>query len=225
MDLQVDSIEQVFPLADFIAEVYGELNEVVVHDVSHAENSIVYIRNGRLSGRKVGDGPTDLALKIIQEGRHSRAPYIANYVGKSLGGRRFRCATFFVRNRVGELIGLLCVNVDVTCFDGVISALKMLKGEASEVSPAEEPASALSSHPFEETLQGDPKQTIARVARTVLASFPVEPERLSREERFEALRRMTGEGIFLMKGAVPIVAEELRISTPTLYKYLQALKE
>ena len=42
-------------------------------------------------------------------------------------------------------------------------------------------------------------------------------------ERIEVLRKIYNEGVFLMKGAVHVVAEEMGVSVPTLYKYLQAV--
>ena len=47
---------------------------------------------------------------------------------------------------------------------------------------------------------------------------------MSRMERIEVLCKIYSEGVFLMKGAVPVVAEEMDVSVPTLYKYLQAVK-
>ena len=111
MAIRVDSVEDMIPLADFIADVAGESVEVVLHDIRDAETSIRYIRNGCLSGRQIGDGTTDAALKLIQDGRAESRDYVANYSGKSLENHEFRCATYFIKNPEDQLIGLLCVNV------------------------------------------------------------------------------------------------------------------
>lgn len=52
MSFHVESVEEMIPMVDFLAEVMGESVEVVLHDVTDTESSIVYIRNGELSGRK-----------------------------------------------------------------------------------------------------------------------------------------------------------------------------
>ncbi|MBM6688057.1 helix-turn-helix domain-containing protein [Collinsella tanakaei] len=44
-------------------------------------------------------------------------------------------------------------------------------------------------------------------------------------ERIEVLRKIYNEGVFPMKGAVHVVAEEMGVSVPTLNKYLQEVKK
>lgn len=229
MGLRVDAVQDIYPLADFLAELFGASAEIVVHDIADLEHAVVYIHNGELSGRKVGDAVTDRALKIIQEGGDRGTDYVANYIGKALGDREFRSATYFIDDREGNLIGLLCVNICVSTLDdalGVLSALRF--GTASPaappvVTPKGDGASARSL-PIEETLQGDPKVTVKRIARNVLDRYPVAADRLSRSERIDVVRELENEGVFLMKGAVNIVAAELSVSAPTLYKYLQEVR-
>lgn len=220
MGIRVDSVQDVIPLADFIADVAGESVEVALHDITDAEVSIVYIRNGALSGRKVGDGTTDVALKLIHEGHVHDAEYMANYAGKSLGDHNFRCATYFIKNHDEKLIGLLCVNVLV---NGLEAAVKTLNSFLYGGAKADDASRCV--HSIEENLLGSPDDTIRRITRSVLSRYDVTPKRLSRAERLEALRSIHEEGVFLMKGSVPIVAEEMDISVPTCYKYLKEIKQ
>jgi predicted transcriptional regulator YheO len=41
------------PMVDFLAEVLGEGCEVVLHDVTNPERSVIAIRNSHVSGRDV----------------------------------------------------------------------------------------------------------------------------------------------------------------------------
>ena len=46
-------------LAHAISSHYGESCEVVIHDLTEndaADHSIIYIENGHVTGRKIGDG-------------------------------------------------------------------------------------------------------------------------------------------------------------------------
>lgn len=226
MPIRVKQIEDIFPFADFIADAFGKCAEVVVHDAVDLEASIVYIRNGELSGRKVGDGATDRALRLIRDSDRTDAEYVANYAGKSLEARTFRCSTMFVRNFDDELVGLLCININITGIDEAMKVLDaVLYGKAQE-----EAVSGAANHRIEKpgaiegVLQGDPKETVRRIVVRTLARYSMPADRLAKAERLGVLAELDEDGVFLMKGAVGIVAEELGVSVPTVYKYLRELQ-
>lgn len=223
MGLTVQRIEDVFPLADFICDAIGRTAEVVVHDVMDPETSIVYIRNGELSGRKVGDGATDAALRLLKEGQSGTRPYVAGYMGKSPRGRTFKSSTFFVKNPSDELIGLLCVNIDVTALSRAVDELNSIVGALWDVTDAAGLAAtqAVPADGPYELLQGDPEDTIRQMVRSVLSSYPVPPSCFSSASKQEAIASMYDKGVFLMKGAVPVVAKECEMSVATVYRYLE----
>ncbi|GAI72014.1 unnamed protein product [marine sediment metagenome] len=49
-------------IAEAIGKTFGKNCEVVIHDYSNPNHSIIKIVNGYITGRKVGDSLTDLAL-------------------------------------------------------------------------------------------------------------------------------------------------------------------
>ena len=75
-----------------------------------------------------------------------------------------------------------------------------------------------------QVLDEDPEENIRRIAQDVIKQIQVPIDKLSRIERLRIIKDIKDRGIFLIKGAVNIVATELKISVPTLYRYLQALK-
>jgi len=72
-------------LVDFIADSLGPNHEVVLHDVTNINESIVAIRNGEITGREIGGPLTDLSFKLIKEQAHSEKAYVYNY-GKTKSG-------------------------------------------------------------------------------------------------------------------------------------------
>jgi predicted transcriptional regulator YheO len=56
-----------FPVANCVADFMGPNVEAVLHRLSDLEHSIVKIRNGHVTGRKVGDSMTDFSLHMITE--------------------------------------------------------------------------------------------------------------------------------------------------------------
>lgn len=73
----------------FLSEALGAGCEVVAHDITDPEHSVVAICNN-LSGRNIGDPMTDLSLDEA-----NRSDYVANYSGRSKG-RDFLSSACFV---------------------------------------------------------------------------------------------------------------------------------
>ena len=80
-------LESYFPIASFIAAIIGPQCEVVVHDISDPERSIIFIENGHISGRRIGDASTDLVLKILKAEAYREEQFIANYKASGARGR------------------------------------------------------------------------------------------------------------------------------------------
>ena len=68
MDMDYNNVLKTYiPLVDFIAGIVGPNCEVVLHDLSNVDESIVAIRNNHISGRKVGGPLTNLGLKLLKK--------------------------------------------------------------------------------------------------------------------------------------------------------------
>ena len=57
------ALQPYIPTVDFLADYFGDYAEVVLHDLTNLEQSIIKIRNGHISGRKEGDPCTDFVLR------------------------------------------------------------------------------------------------------------------------------------------------------------------
>ena len=74
--METKRLESLKQIADGIAAQFGSNCEVVIHEVSSSrmDHSIVYIVNGHVSGRKIGDGASQVALEQMLD--HSAQPRI-----------------------------------------------------------------------------------------------------------------------------------------------------
>ena len=61
------SLNNYIPLVEFIGKACGADFEVILHDTENPEHSIIAIKNGHLSNRKIGGLMTDLAMRIVHE--------------------------------------------------------------------------------------------------------------------------------------------------------------
>jgi len=207
-------IESYIPMVDFIAAIMGDNCEVVLHDITSPESSIIAIRNGYLSGRKVGGPLTDFVLKIIQNKSYKSQNFISNYKA-SAKHKFFRSSSFFIKNSQEEIIGVLCVNIDIEPFEKV----KELMDKFTLIS------SSLEKNVSDEQLYDNVEELLSNMLQEAINTIGVVPQRMSPEEKIEVVKYLNNKGAFQLKGAVSNVARAIEVSEPTVYRYLNKLKE
>jgi len=217
------------PFVEFLGQAMGKNCEIVLHDLSNPDSSIIAIANGELSGRKVGGPVTDLLLKVLKNGDAEHSSYYANYHGKNINGHICLCSSFFIHDESNKTIGVLCVNKDVTPYlearkfitdniicDGIGSKDVNAEGKVQEHE---------SSINIFENFQGSVSDVIDTLINNALAKYAVAPDRLSLDERMAIAEELNENGLFLLKGGITALAERLSISEPTIYRYLGKLKK
>ena len=203
------------PLVNFIAEVVGPNCEVVLHDLSDLEHSVVAISDNRLTDRQVGSSITDFALRVLHDRGDREQDFAVNYVGRPRDETRtFRSSTLFVKDEEGKTIGMLCVNVDITGLMQAREALdKFLLLE--KLSPLEE------KQAMQETYAESVGDLLDNLIRETRTQFSTAPEELSVSEKRRFVSVLSQKGGFLLKGAVSRAAVVLGVSEQTVYRYLK----
>lgn len=196
-------------MVPFMAEVLGPGCEVVVHDITNLKHSVVAIRNN-LSGRNIGDPMTDLSL----EEAHS-SDYVANYSGRSKG-REFLSSTYYIKNE-GRLIGLFCVNKNVSNVKETSFAIHTLLEQFNLIAPDKTGVS--------ENLDGSVDIIMRTRISDAIAQSAMPPERLSPREKVHIAHLLKADGVLSMKGAIAELADQLQVSVPTIYRYLNKKEE
>jgi predicted transcriptional regulator YheO len=224
-----DIVRSYIPLVDFISEILGSNCEVVLHDLSNPEASIIAIRNGHLSGRKFGGPLTDFVLKVIKNRSYEDQSSITNY--KATGHKRdFRSSSYFIKNFKGDIIGVLCVNIDV----GPYIQVKAIMEALSRTEPVSGRAKRTnkgngireeSEDRVEEKFFGSLDDMLDNMIREELELSNVVPSRMTVNEKVEVVYRLNEKGTFQLKGAVGKVAKAFGVSEPTVYRYLNMGKE
>lgn len=221
-------VKRFVPLVSFLESVLGANSEIVLHDFSDPDHSIVDIRNGHVSGRAVGGPATDLALKIVRRGREEDSPYISDYISHSATNKPLRSASLFIRDDTGNIVGMLCINTDVTLIEQLesvaseLSAL-LLKQDAPWREPS--PATAAASPVEVERLSDSTQDLVSRSVARLAAERGISPEHLAQADRIDIIRELDANGMFLLKGAVADVATAMGISEPSVYRYLQKVRK
>lgn len=194
------------PMANFIAEMNGPKAEALIHDLSDIEHSIIYVTPNNVSGRDVGGTLTDYAKQLLHDKVYEHCDYVVNYIGKpGHENRIFRSSTYFIKEK-GSLIGLLCVNIDIT---DQINALGILEDAL-----------------LVDIRGGDPKETFILSTKDLIRKVIEKRKKKTGKnftlaERRAIISELLDLGVFKVKGTVPMVANLLNISTQTTYRYIK----
>lgn len=190
-----------------IAEIFGESCEIVVHDLSDPEKSIVAIANGRITGRKVGDSLDVLGLQLL---RQPPAGDLINYRTTTKSGKALRSSTVFLRDEKGEIFGAICVNYDVS---GLIKLQEWLRDTVG-------PGSSDLAEGFEHTVD----EVLERLFHDAVRSTGKPISELTREDKITVISYLETKGAFLIRYSVDKIAELLNLSKFTIYNYLDEVK-
>ena len=194
----------------FLSEVLGPGCEIVIHDLTDPEHSGIICIANPLSGRNIGDPLTDLAKEIMAGQTYTGADYLTNYSGKAKG-LDFTSSTYYIKNE-GRIVGMLCINKDMTAAMGVKGALQTLLNAYNLVSAKESQ--------YEENLESNVTDYLqTRIAQTIALSG-VSSDRMNTKEKTHVVQRLKAAGIFKLQGAVQETSRQLGVSVPTVYRYL-----
>lgn len=212
------------PLVDFIAGIVGPYCEVVLHDMQNLDESIVAIKNEHISGRKLGGPLTDFGLKILKDKCHDKTDFILNYQNKSKDGRSLRSSTFFIKDHDKKLIGMLCINIDLSA---PIAAKNFIDtfiiGENKDHISDFLPINSFDESNSTENLTKSIDELIYTIIENTINGYAIPPERLSPDEKQDIICKLNEKGVFLLKGAVSKVASHLKVSENTVYRYLNKI--
>ena len=203
------TLELLRQLAAAIERLFSPLCEVVIHDFADFEHSIVHLE-GDVSHRHLGGAATDLLLKRARASETDEDLYC--YKTSLPGDRTMKSSTVFLRDESGAAYGAFCINYDITAltgFEKVIGAMT-LNGVEESVS---------------EMLSDDINQTIGGIISETLAEIGDEPRLMNRGGKVDLIARLDAKGVFQVKKAAPILAEQLGLSRATIYNYLREARE
>lgn len=209
-------LKSFIPLVDFLANVLGEDAEVVLHTKANVDKSIIAIRNGHISGRKLHGPATNLVLKILKDSQYNESDFISNYESQSIGGKPLKCSTFLIRTDERDIIGILCININIEKQLSMKSYLDSFFAYSSKKNESERVVEHFSTSIEELTFDS---------IDTIINDFGIAPDRLNKDEKLSVIRKLFNCGIFVLKGAVSETAKRLFISEASVYRYLNFIKK
>jgi predicted transcriptional regulator YheO len=205
-------------IADSIGRTFGPNCEVAVHDLRDPTRSLVRLVNGHVTGRQLGSPIRDLIYRVlphmdVQEGG------LFNYLTQLEDGRQLKSSTVLLRNDCDEPVVAFCVNLDITALTAASSALldlTRLEQPGNGQGPSMPGRQLTDENHVGEIL----RYLVVNTARPAGRS----PDELSKRERLEVIDFLERKGAFQVKGAIKLVAQELGVSEPSVYRYIDEVR-
>lgn len=196
-------LDQVKQIADGLAKTFAPFCEVVVHDLLDPSHAVLAIHNN-LSGREVGHPATELGIARILDPEFEQV--IANYPNKFSDGRQVKSTSIGIKDSQGRYIAALCMNIDLTVFQGFQGILTQFAAVQLDAPAAEtlDPAGA-------EMIRARIDQFAARLATT--------PRALKAEDRRSLVKELKAAGLLEVRRSMETIAEHLGVSRASVYSY------
>jgi len=203
-------LKSYIPIIKGLGQTLGKHFEIVLHDITNKEKSIVAIANGHITKRKVGAPVTDLLMEMIHKANNNNDQKL-NYTTQNKNGKPLKSSTFLIRNKENEIVGAICINIDLT-------SIKIANDFINEISQIQ--INNNTSEYFPENTDDFLDYTINKGMEKL--DKPV--HLTDKEEKVQVVTYLVNNNVFNIKGAVDIVAQKLNVSRYTIYNYIDEVK-
>ncbi len=205
------TLASLIPLVHSMGKTLGKNCEVVLHEINQSVKTIVAISNGHVTGRSVGSPLVNEGLEAVRKGDQS--DHIINYKNRSTDGKILKSSTMMLRDEKDEIIGCLCINIDISEF---MIAKKVLE-EFTSIEQNEV------DH-FHDTGYNSVSDVLNNLVTRTLEEFGKPVAYMNKEEKVSIVKKLDEQGAFLIKGAIDYVAKVLCVSRYTIYNYLDEIR-
>lgn len=208
-------IESLIPIVKMITVTFGKNCEVVLHDFSEPQHSIIAIENGHVTGRRIGGPITDFALASWRQGGfgNKNEDSMINYKTKTKDGKILKSSSVFIKDEKNKIVGCLCVNYDLTghlMFGNIIN-------EFCSITDLDNPKE-------EEIFASDVGEILDNIINKAIEEINKPVSLMQKEDNLRVAEIIEERGGFTIKGAIDQLAHKLNVSRYTIYNYLEEIK-
>jgi len=181
--------------ADGLAEFWGENCEVIIHDLTQLDASVVKIVNGHLSGRQVGAPISEVT-----------------YFAKNKRGEAFKASISAILGEKHQIIGLFCINyyLNTPLLSFMQTFTPITKIESENISET-----------FVENTEELMLNALEDAKKTVYSNLTIS----SSNKNKEIISLLYQKGIFNLKDSVITIANHLGISKNTVYMHIRNMNK
>ncbi|MDO4530792.1 MAG: PAS domain-containing protein [Bacillota bacterium] len=206
------TLHSYFTIAEGTAEFWGENCEVVVHDLSRLDSSVVKIVNGHLSGRHTGAPISEVTLSFVNKMLATPTLRHVTYFAKNKRGDAFKASISAIEGEKGNIIGLFCINYYLTA-----SLLSLLQN----FTPSAKTENENISETFVENAEELMLNALEEAKKAVYDNLSIS----SSNKNKEIVSILYQKGIFNLKDSVITIANHLGISKNTVYMHIRNMNK
>lgn len=209
------TLELLKQMARALSVQFGSDCEVVIHDLTRKSlgKSVVYIENGQVTNRKLGDGPSQVVLETLKKNPAHISDHLG-YLTKTDDGRTLKSSTIFVRDEDGTIQYIFGINFDITKMLYLQDSIRpLIMDNATLTSTSGDSKPRKISSNVNDLLDDLIVQSVDMIGKPVSL--------MSKEEKKEAIRFLNETGAFLITKSGDKVSQYFGISKYTLYSYIK----
>ena len=197
--------------AEGIAQMFGHSCETLIHDMSQPGHPIITIFNGHVSGRQAGSTEDIFGDDLISTGdtKHFKLEKdIVNSLAITKSGRYIKSTTF---NYIGEDYHYaLGINFDYTALGSAMSTLEGLVSIGSDLN---------------EAINDSSNSQLEEIFSDCLAIVGKPVEAMKKNDRIQLIALLMQRNAFSFQKSITYVADQLKVSRYTIYKYCHEIEE
>lgn len=197
-------------IANDIAKHFGDKCEVCIHDLKtkDSNHTIVYIENGHITNRKIGDAASNAYLKTrnkIDMGETVENKHC--YTTRTKNGKFLKSSTVYLKDNNGNYRYMLCINQDMSALINAKNTIDQL------LSNNEQMAS--------DTIQNNVADVLDNLILKTCTFIGKVPNEMTKEEKKLAIKNLNEQGAFLITGSGDEISKCFGISKYTMYSYIK----
>jgi len=203
-------------IVNLIEQQFGPNCEVVLHDLSRSyDNTIIDIRNGHITNRKIGDCGSNLGLEVIRGTVKDGDKF--NYFTTTKDGKILRSSSIYLLDEENNVRYSLCVNSDITesvKFEAFLQNQNRFHLGTEQVNPNGEEVFVNNVHELVEIML---ERGIAFIGKPI--------DEMSKEEKTRLIEFLDKKGVFLITKSGEKICEALGITKYTFYHMLETVRK
>lgn len=201
-------------LAEVLGQMFQNVLEVVIHDFKDLDHAIIYIINGHISGRSLGGAISEINLRRLLE-QDQFPDKLINFSSRSIRGQPLKSSSLAIRDEKGKLIGAFCMHFDLSHFEQFQKFIEFFT--AANVDDFVGINDFGTSQPQDQEIESEIDHWLLKEG--------LQATQLTYKDKQLIVNHLYQKSYFKRKGAIPIIANYLKLTRQCIYNYIEIAKK